>query len=197
MTSRFAERVTESTTQLGHVPVQTLEIAARHPFYQYVSPDGNFDDTFVFGLEIAPPVNTEVSKDLEIVPKVFNLLKLGEHLSIQTGVGVSTLIGPEDGGASALEYNAVFGYELLHDTLPIPGVVQTVPIFEIDGETALNHDERGLNELVGVAGFRMNFESVKFLPGQPRIGLGYTFPLDDGARQDFRWGIITSFILEY
>jgi hypothetical protein len=174
-----------------------FELAARYPFLQFVSQDGKFDDTFVFGVELAPPANTEVSKDTEIVPKVFNLLKLGEHFSLQTGLGVSTLIGPEDGGASALEYNAVFAYELTHEDLPLPGVVQTFPIFEIDGETPLNHDDRGDTNLEGVVGVRVNFEATKFLPGQPRVGVGYAFPLNNIARDDFHWGIVGSLIFEF
>lgn len=171
-----------------------MEFAGRYPFLQWVSADGEIDDTFVIGLEVAPPVESQVSKDLEIVPKVFNLLRLGDHFSLQTGVGVSTLIGPEERGQSTMEYNATFGYELEKSVLPIPWTVRTIPMFELDGETKLNHGA-GENALFGTVGARFEFETVG--PFQPKLGVGYTIPLDQGARQEMDWGVLASIILEY
>jgi hypothetical protein len=174
-----------------------VELGARYPFFQYVSPDGKFDTTFVFGLEVAVPTLSKISKDTEIVPKVFNLTRIGDHFSIQTGLGDSIVVGPEERGASALEYNATFGYELTKKDLPIPGVLSTVPIFELDGEYALNHQDAGHNQLFGVVGVRLNFDTISWMLAQPRIGLGYVFPIDKGARDEFRWGAIVSLIFEY
>lgn len=174
-----------------------IEIGARVPFYQYVSPGGRFDSTFVFGMEVAPPVLSKISKDVEIVPKLFNLTRLGDHFSVQLGLGNSVLIGPQDHGLSTLEYDAVFGYELAKQQLPLPFVLSTVSILEFDGEYTLNQESAGQNQLFGTAGFRFNFDSISWLPAQPRIGIGYTFPIDQGARDEFRWGIVTSLVFEY
>ena len=175
-----------------------IELAGRYPLYEYVSPTGYFDDTFVFGCEFSPPTHTEISHDTEIVPKLFNLMKIGDHISLQTAVGLSMLVGPdEDGGLGTVEYDAVLGYELTHDALPIPRILNITPIIEFDGEYTLNHDDAQENNLVGVVGARFNFDSVSFLSSQPRVGLGYMFPLDANAREDFHWGIITSLVFEY
>jgi len=173
-----------------------IELAGRFPFLQYVSGDGGFDTTFVFGLEAALPSGSDISKDSEIVPKLANLTRLGEHIAVQTGVGYSMLIGPEEGGLNTLEYSAVLGYELTHNDVPLPGVLTLWPLVELEGECPLNHGESGNNQLSGTVGFRFNFDAIEGLPFQPRVGLGYTFPIDSGAREEFDWGIVTSLILE-
>jgi len=172
-----------------------IELGARYPLLELVSENGMFDNTVVFGLEFSPPTHSQISKDTEIVPKLFDMLKLGDHFSVQTGLGVSTLVGPDARGLKTLEYDVVLGYELTHEILPLPLVVSTVPIFELDGETTLNKDDAGADNLSGTLGFRMNFEFIGRV--QPKLGLGYVFPLDHGARQDFRWGVVTSLIFEY
>lgn len=174
-----------------------LELGARYPFYEYVSADGFFDTSLVLGLEVSPPVLSEISRDVEFVPKVFNLTRVGEHLSVQLGLGDSVLVGPQDRGLSTLEYDAVFGYELTERDLPLPGVLSTVPIVEFDGECTLNHAEAGTNQLFATAGFRFNLDSIPGLPAQPRLGVGYTIPIDKGARNEFRWGVVASVIFEY
>jgi hypothetical protein len=186
--------LTDRQTQAGFT---NIELGARFPFFEYVSPDEKFDDTFVFGLEVSPPTLSPVSQDTEIVPKVFNLLRLGDHFSLQTGLGLSTLVGPVAHGLQTVEYDAVFGYELTHDVLPIPGIAATVPIFEVDGEWSVNQDVVGQNTLFGTAGFRLNLKPVSFIPAQPKLGFGYTFPIDAGARASTSWGIVTSIIFEY
>ena len=175
-----------------------IELGARHPFFQYVSDDGFFDTTFVAGMEISPPVHSHVSRDIEFVPKVFNLTKLGDHFSVQTGFGDSILAGPEGHGLSTLEYDVVFGYELTHETLPIPLVASTTPIVEFDGERTLNQDDAGHNELFLDLGARFTFEPLDFLYGvEPKLGLGAVLPVDDGARGEFDWGVVTSVIFEF
>ena len=185
---------TERSTADG---IGSIELAARFPFFQYVSDDRRFDTTFVFGMELAIPSGSDISKDTELVPKVANLTRLGSHVAIQTGAGYSVLIGPEEGGLNTLEYSAVLGYELTRNELRLPGVLSVWPLVELEGEVPLNHDERGHNQLSGTVGARLNFDTLKGSPLQPRIGLGYTFPIDSGAREEFDWGIVTSLILEY
>ena len=174
-----------------------IELGGRFPFYQYVSPNGSFDTTFAFGVEATVPTRSRISKDWEFVPKCFNLTRIGDHLSIQTGLGDSVLAGPVGRGLSTLEYSATLGYELTKADLPLPFILSTVPILEFDGERTLNQEEAGHNQLLGTAGFRLNFDSIKWLPAQPRIGIGYTFPIDKGARDEFRWGVVTSLVFEY
>jgi len=89
----------------------------------------------------------------------------------------------------------VLGYNLEPEQLPLPGVLRTIPIFELNGDTVLNHEDRGVNRLFGTAGFRVNLDAIGAL--QPRLGLGYVFPIDRGARDELRWGIISSLVFEF
>ena len=187
-----SERALDEKTQEGFT---NIELGARYPVAQYVSPNGFVDTTLVLALEIAPPTHTRVSKDTEIVPKIFSLTRLGEHLSVRMGLGNSIRVGIEDRGLSSLEYDLVVGYELEHDVLPIPYATSTVPILELNGENFLNQEIAGHNELTGTIGFRVNFESVSGI--QPKLGLGYIVPIDHGARQEFKWGMVASLIFEY
>ena len=187
-------RRTERDDQAG---LGNIEFGRRHPVFEYVSPSGFFDTTFVFGMEVTVPTKSKISRDFELVPKLFDLTRVGEHLSIQLGIGNSILVGPDARGLSTLEYDAVFGYELLAKDLPIPGIVSTTPILEVDGERVLNQSSAGSNQLFGTAGVRLNFATPSWLPAQPRLGVGYTFPIDQGARQEFRWGVVTSIVFEY
>jgi hypothetical protein len=65
-------------------------------------------------------------------------------------------------------------------------------VFELTGETALNKADKGLNSLTGNAAVRINFKTIGLV--QPRLGVGYVFPIDNGARQDINWGLITSLV---
>lgn len=182
--------VTERSQGFG-----SIELAARHPVYQFVS-DGNFFDyTLVGAFELGLPSNSPISKDTEFVPQVFQLLRVGDHLSVEASTGVSFLAGPREGGTNTFEYNLVLGYNLEHEQLPLPTILRTIPIFELNGERGIGGAGSGMNRLFGTAGFRLNFKSVG--PAQPRIGLGYVFPIDGGARNELRWGIVTSVVFEF
>jgi hypothetical protein len=178
--------------------IGNIELSARHPIFQAVSEDGKLDYTIVAALELALPTQSEISHDTEIVPQIFQLLRVGEHLSIEASAGESFLIGPDEGGASAFEYDLVFGYNLEHEELPIPGVERTIPIFELNGERVTNGadgDDDSDNELFGTIGARFNLTPVAGL--QPRVGFGYVFPIDQGARESLDWGVITSLVFEF
>ena len=100
----------------------SIELGARHPVYQYVSPGGAIDSTFGVGFEVALPTDSHVGKNTEFVPKVFNDLRLGSRFSAQTLVGVSVLSGGGDeGGRQTLEYGVTLGYSILHHDLALPG----------------------------------------------------------------------------
>lgn len=173
-----------------------IDLGARIPVYQYVSTSGFIDSTFGVAFEAGVPTNSTLSKNGELVPKVFNDLRLGEHFTVQSILGYSTLVGPgDDGGLETFEYGFVFGYAIQHEQLPIPGVLQVVPVFELLGETELNHGQRGNTSLEGNAAVRVNLKTVGRV--QPRLGIGYVFPIDSNARQDLHWGIVTSLVFEY
>ncbi len=182
----------QGETESGIAPV---EFAARHPIYQYVSADQKFDYTLVPALEFAVPTRTMVARnDFEVVPEIFQLIRIGEHFSIQTSTGYSMLIGPDEGGANTLEYGVTFGWNIEKDEFNLPGVERIIPLFEITGETPLNHDDKFNNVLFGTIGARFNLGAIG--GAQPRFGVGYIFPIDQGAREEFDWGIVTSFVFE-
>jgi hypothetical protein len=77
-----------------------------------------------------------VPNGIEVVPKIFDDLKLGDHFTIQTIEGYSQLFGGgDDRSLETLEYGFVFGYSIEHEELPIPGVAELIPVFELAGET--------------------------------------------------------------
>ena len=176
--------------------VGSISLAARYPLYQFVSGQKFFDTTFGVALEAGLPVNSPVSQNTELTPKIFNDLKLGEHFSLQTILGYSTLFGGGDlGGLQTFEYGFDFACALPHRELPLPGVQQFTPMLEISGETELNRAEAGQNSLLGSIGFRVNFKPLGDI--QPSLGLGYVFPIDAGAREEVRWGIATSLTVDF
>jgi hypothetical protein len=182
----------ESTEQ----GIGNIDLGARYPLYEFVSANGFFDTTFGTAVEVGIPVNDAVSKNIEFVPKVFNDLRIGEHFTAQSIFGYSTLFGGgKDGGLQTFEYGFTFGYTITHSQLPLPGVQQLIPVFELAGETQMNNGDSGHNSLLGNAGFRVNLKTLGRV--QPRLGLGFIFPIDSGAHADVHWGIVTSLVFEY
>jgi hypothetical protein len=173
-----------------------MDLGARYPFYQFVSANGFIDTTFGAAIEVGIPVNSAVSKNFEFVPKVFNDTKLGEHFTIQSIFGYSTFSGGgEEDSAQTFEYGFDFGYTIPHTQLPLPGVQQFIPMFELAGETALNNGESGRNSMLGNLGFRLNLTTIGRV--QPRLGLGFIFPINHNGRDDVHWGVVTSLVFEY
>ena len=176
--------------------IGNIDVGARYPVFQYVSGSGLFDTTFGVGLEVGLPVHSSVSKNTELVPKIFNDLKLGDHLTLQSIVGYSTLFGGgDDGGLQTVEYGFVLGYTIQHAELPLPGVVQLIPMLELSGETELNKEDRGRTGTLGDLGIRANLKALGSV--QPRVGVAFVFPIDRGAREDVHWGIVISLVFEY
>ena len=173
-----------------------IELAARHPVYQYVSANGLIDSTLGVMFEVGIPTNSPVSKNTEIVPKIFNTLRIGDHFTIQSLAGYSMLLGGGDeGGLQVFEYGIVFGYSIPKKQLPIPGVLQLVPIFEIKGERELNGENAGKNSIVGDIGLRADLRAIG--PIQPRPGVAFVFPMNGNARADMHWGVVVSMVFEY
>ena len=172
-----------------------IDLGARCPFYQFVSPNGLVDTTFGAAIEAGIPTGSPVSKNTGLVPKLFNDLKTG-NFTLQSIIGYSTLFGPgDDGGLQTFEYGFVFGYTIDHKRLPLPGVQQIIPVFELSGETELNKDDPGRNSVLGNAAFRVNLKAIGRV--QPRLGLGFVFPLDQNAHADVHCGVFTSLVFEY
>ena len=176
--------------------IGNIDLGARCPFYQFVSAGGLWDTTFGSGVELGIPTESAVSKNAELVPKLFNDTRIGSHFTAQSIFGYSALFGPgDDGGRQTFEYGFDFGWTVQHRELPVPGVLQLVPIFELAGETGLNKDESGQNHLLGNAAFRLNLKTIGTV--QPRLGIGYVFPLDNHARTEVHHGVMVSLVFEY
>jgi hypothetical protein len=182
----------ESTEQ----GVGNIDLGARYPLYEFASANGFLDTTFGTAVEVGVPVNSAVSKNTEFVPKVFNDLRVGEHFTLQSIFGYSTLFGGgDDGGLQTFESGFVFGCTIPHSELPLPGVQQFIPMFELTGETAMNKDDSGQTSLVGNTCFRVNLKTIGRV--QPRLGLGFIFPINSNARADVHCGVVTSLVFEY
>ena len=176
--------------------VGNLEVGARYPIYQFVSSNGFADATFGAATEVSIPVHSSVSKNTGVIPKIFNDLRLGDHFTLQSIVGYSTLFGAgPDGGLQTLEYGFVFGYTIQREELKVPGVQQIIPVFELAGETELDKGNAGHTSLLGNLGLRANLRTIGAV--QPRPGLAFVFPINNGARQDTHWGVFLSLAFDY
>lgn len=172
-----------------------VDVGARYPLYQFVSRSGFFDTTFGAGIELGIPTKSELSHNTELVPKIFNDTRFG-NFTAQSIFGYSMLYGPGDeGGVNTFEYGFVFGYVIPHDALPVPGVDRFIPVAELSGERQLNKADAGHNSLTADVGLRVNCKSIGRI--QPRPGVVFVFPVDNGARQDVHWGILTSLVFEF
>lgn len=144
--------------------------------------------------ELALPTNTHFSKDTEIGPRIYKLLRLGDHVSVQASVAFAYQIGPRQGGSESMEYSVVFGYDIGREDLPIPGVTSFIPLFELVGENGFAGAVSGDNPRVRHSGFRVNM--ISQFGFQPRIGLGYEFPMNRAGRDEMRWGVLLSWVFE-
>lgn len=175
--------------------IGNIDLGARCPFYQFVSVNGWVDSTFGVAVEAGIPTGSTVSKNAELVPKLFNDLKAG-NFTLQSILECSTLFGPGDeGGLQTFEYGFVFGYTIPHRTLPFPDVQDLTPVFELVGETELNKGNSGRNSLLGNLGFRVNLKTIGQV--QPRPGFGFVFPINEAARDDVHWGFIASLVFQF
>ena len=176
--------------------IGNIDLGARYPFYEYVSRSTFFDTTFGGAIEIGIPASSAISINPEFVPKIYNDTKLGDHFTAQSIFGWSTLGGGgADGGLQTFESGVTLGWTIQHRELPLPGVQQFIPMFELVGATPMNHDNSGQTSLTGNACFRVNLKTIGRV--QPRLGLGYIFPLNNDARADIHSGIVTSLVFEY
>jgi len=188
----------ERTAEGGTVVegMDNIDLGARYPLAQYVASNGSFDTTVGVAFEAGVPTNSTVSKNAEWVPKLFNDLRIGDHFTLQSIFGYSTLSGGgPDGGLQNFEYGFVIGYTIPHEELPIPGVQQLIPVVEIDGATQLNQADHGENNVLGDIALRANLKTIAGI--QPRPGLAFVFPLTGAAHAQTHWGIYVSLVFEY
>lgn len=172
-----------------------VDVGARYPFYQYVSRNNLFDTTFGAAVELGIPTTSDVSHNTEFVPKIFNDTKIG-NFSMQSILGYSMHYGPgEDGGVNTFEYGFVWGYDIPHKMLPVPGVEKIIPVAELSAETQLNKADAGHTILTGDCGLRVNLKSIGRI--QPRPGVVFVFPLNHNSREEQHWGIMTSLVFEF
>jgi hypothetical protein len=187
----------ERDVAAGHVAegMDNIDVGARHPFYQAVSKNGFADTTIGAAVELGIPTTSDVSQNTELVPKIFDDLKIG-RFTVQSIFGCSMLFGPGDGGGmNTFEYGFTFGYDIPHQTLPLPGVEKIIPVAELSGETQLNKADAGQNRLTADAGLRVNLKAIGRV--QPRPGIVFVFPADSGARAEKHWGVMTSLVFEF
>ena len=167
-----------------------IDLGARYPLFEAVSKGGDADTTFGVAVEVGIPTSTVFSQNTEFVPKVFNDTRFG-NFTIQSIFGYSMLYGPgDDGGLKTFEYGFTLGYAIQK---PMSGVDQFIPIFELSGEKELNHDDT--NSIIANAGFRINLKAIGRI--QPRLGIGYVFPLNKAALDNLQSGIYTSLVFEF
>ena len=175
--------------------MDNVDVGARYPFYQFVAGNGLFDTTLGAAVELGIPTGSAVSQNTELVPKIFDDLKIGKF-TVQTILGDSLLFGPgEAGGVNTFEYGFVIGYDITHKTLPLTGVDKIIPVVELSGETQLNKGAAGQNNLTADFGLRVNLKAIGRI--QPRPGLVFVLPVDNNARADRHWGILTSLVFEF
>jgi len=168
-----------------------IDARARCPLFQAVAPGGFADTTFGAALEVGIPVNTVFSKNAELLPQVFNDTRIGKF-TIQSLFGYSMLFGAggTEGGLRTFEYGFTLGYSI---EKPCASVEQFFPIFELTGGKDLNKDEA--NSLTGGAGIRVNLKAIGKL--EPRLGIGYVFPMNRVALQEMHSGIYTQFGFDF
>lgn len=172
-----------------------ISAGARYPFFQFVSQSGLVDSTFGAGMELGIPTTSDMSHNTELVPKIFDDLRIG-NFTVQSILGYSLLFGPgEEGGLEKFEYGFVLGYNIPRQTLALPGVDRLTPVIELKGETEVNKGNAGQNSLTADVGLRVNLKAIGRV--QPRPGVVFVFPVDNGAHEQTHWGVMTSLVFEF
>jgi hypothetical protein len=151
-----------------------------------------FDYSAVARLDVGIPTRTPQSTtDVQLTPYLGQLLRIGDNLSLEAWVGPQFTIAPDQ--TNILIYGASFGYEIFHKELPVPLTRILTPIFELDGQTPFSSE--GQEALLGACGLDIGMPPVG--DATPHFEIGYQFPIDKGARNDLRWGILAQLFLEF
>jgi hypothetical protein len=182
----------DGAEQDGGTGWESLDLAVYHPIFQYVTPDNLLDYTAVARLDVGIPTRTPASgNDVQLTPYLGHLLRLGDHISVEAWTGSQFTIAPHQ--TTQLIYGASFGYQISHNQFPVPSTQTIIPVFELDGQ--LPFSGNGEDALFGVAGINVNLNPID--EAQPTLQLGYQFPLDQGARDQLRWGILANVLFEF
>lgn len=167
-----------------------IETSARCPLFEAVAPGGFADTTFGAAVEAGIPVNTVFGKNTELVPEVFNDTRFG-NFTIQSIFGFSMLFGGGDnGGLRTFEYGFTLGYAIKK---PCPGVEQFTPVFELSGEKEVNKAET--NSITASVGFRVGLKAIGRI--EPRLGVGYVFPMNKAAFGELQSGVYTMLVFNF
>ena len=171
---------------------ENVDLAVFHPIFRAVSEEEAFDYSAVLRLDVGIPTRTAVSgTDVQLTPYLGQLLRVGEHVSVEAWTGPQFTIAPHP--VDQFIYGASFGYKIAHNQVALPLTKSVTPLFEIDGQTPFS--SHGQDALFGVAGGAWQFAAFGEL--HPRVGFGYQFPLDRGAREQLHWGIIAQVFLDF
>ena len=171
---------------------ENVDVALFHPIFEAVSRGRMLDYTAALRLDVGIPTHTTVSgTDVQLTPYLGQLLRLGEHVSVEAWTGPQFTLAPRR--TNQFLYGTSLGYRLVRRQLALPLTQSVTPLFELDGQQPFSH--HGTAALFGVVGF--NWQFVAFGEFRPRVGVGYQFPVDRGARDQLRWGIITRVFLDF
>jgi hypothetical protein len=174
---------------------ENVDLGVYHPLFQYVSNDDFFDYTAVGRLDAGIPTRTAVSgKDLQLSPYLGQLLRIGRHFSVQAWTGAQFTLAPGPSNDDAFAYGTLLGWRVGHNELPLPLIDSVTPLLELDGSRPFVAAD-GQDALSGIAGANFNFKSIG--EAQPALNIGWQFPIDQGARSQFRWGVIAEFFLQF
>ncbi len=171
---------------------ENIDLAVYHPLLQLLNADKTLDYTLVGRLDVGIPTRTQVSgTDVQFTPLLGQLLRIGQHISAEAWTGVEfTFVSHDD---RPLIYGASIGYVIDHGQLRLPATRSVTPIIELDGQAPLAGD--GQDALFGVVGVNVTFKSAGWLA--PRFQIGYQFPLDQGARDELSWGIVSELQFDF
>ncbi len=161
-------------------------VVMRSPIYQYVSKNGNFDYSLVPGLEIDPPSGSEVSTGTTISPRLMQAIALSDHFSVMTSIGLLFLTGSHQGGQKNLTWDTVLGCNIYHKDLPLPGIADVTPVFEIVGSDPLSGVDVGRQSITTLFGVEINPEP-KWGYLTPYIGVGAGPAITSTARRGGDW----------
>jgi hypothetical protein len=174
---------------------EDVDLAVYHPLLQIVSSDKFFDYTLVGRFDLGVPTRTAISgTDVQLTPYLGQLLRIGNHFSVQGWTGGQWTLGPNMTQDDALIYGLLLGWRIRHDELPAPLIESITPVLELDGMRPFSA-AGGQDALSGIAGVALAFPSIG--GARPALSVGWQFPIDQGARDQFRWGIAMEIFLEF
>ena len=171
---------------------EDVDVAVYHPVFEAVSQGRMLDYTVALRLDVGVPTHTAVSgSNVQLTPYLGQLFRLGEHVSVEAWTGPQFTLASRQ--TQRLLYGTLLGYQITRRQLALPFTRSVTPLFELDGQQPFSR--HGADALLGVAGFNWQFAPLGEL--QPRLGVGYQFPVDRGARDQLRWGIVTQVFLDF